>query len=365
MILLSLAFKDLVSEPKRLLSYILTVGSLIAVAVIPLAVGNAYIQQLMRFIPRQDYHHYLLVNSSANSLSDSIIDYKLLENTLNLKNVDYSPQLIRRCNIISGVGSAVTFLRGADLNQLYKFRGVSLRGRMPMNLSEANVGILLAERLNLSINDRVEVELSGRRHVFRVAGILRCNCPYDEEVLVQLKQAWTLIPDLNGKITLVELSGEIDPQKFAYLNIRAIPLQPASQAVTGIVESTFNSVRNWALAIFAMVFASSYFASLKMCVDSIDRVAVLRSIGFSRRRIALFLFYKALTASLISILVGISIGIVASQVIFRAASLVLSIEAYQPPTLTLSDLYLVLTLVGILSVTGSVPSIIRVARMRV
>jgi ABC-type lipoprotein release transport system permease subunit len=365
MILISLAFKDLVSEPKRLLSYILTIGSLIAVAVIPLAVGNAYIEQLMMLIPRQEYHYYLVVNSSANSLSDSLIDYKFLENMLNLKNVDYSPQIIRRCNVASDVGSVVTFLRGADLNQLYKFRGIGLRGRIPMNVSEANVGILLAERLNLSINDHVEVEISGRMHVFKVAGILRCNCLYDEEVLIQLGEAWTLMPDLKGKITLIELSGEIDPQRLAYLNIRAIPLQPASQAVTGIVESTFNTIRNWALAIFAMVFASSYFASLKMCVDSIDRVTILRSIGFSKKRIALFLFYKAMTASLISILVGISIGIVASQAIFRAATLVLSIEAYRPPTLTLSDLYLVLTVVGILSVTGSVPSIIRVARMRV
>jgi ABC-type lipoprotein release transport system permease subunit len=364
MIILQLAFKDLLGEPKHLLSYILTVGSMIAVAVIPLAIGNAYLEQLTGIMPKYSYDHYLVVNASAGTLSESIIDYKLIGDTLKNKGVEGFPQLVGTCKVIKGVESFETFLRGAYLSSLYKFKHVSLRGNIPKNISEVNVGVLLAERLNISVNDEILLEVDGEKHVFRVAGILRCNCPYDEEVLIQLEDVWRLMPDLDGRVTLIEYSGELNSGRLEYLGMRVIPLQPTTQAVTGIVESTFNTIRNWALAICTVVFASSYFASLKICVDSLDRVASLRNIGLSRKKTGLFLFYKALIASLMSILVGISIGIVSSQVIFRALSLILSAEAYKPPILTLSDLALVSIVSSVLSIIGSIPPIVRVSRTR-
>ena len=364
MMILHLAFKDLVGEPKRLLLYILTIGSLIAVVVIPLAIGDAYIEQLTKIMPAQDYYHYLVINSSASSLSDSIIEYRLLEDILKHRNVDFSPQLIRYCRVGSNAEDVETVLRGASLNHLYKFRHISLTGSMPKNMSEVNVGILLAGRLNLSLNDYIEIELGGRRHTLKVAGILRCSCPYDEEVLVQLEDAWRLSPDVDGKITLLEFMGKLDDEGFASLNLRIIPLQPASQAIENIVESTFNTIRSWALAISVTVFISSYFTSLKMCIDSLDRVLTLRSIGLSKRKAALFLFYKALIVSLMSVLVGISIGVASSQIIFRAFSLILSVEAYQPPTLTLNDLSWISAIAGVMSITGSMPSIIRLVKMK-
>ena len=362
MMILHLAFKDLIGEPKRLLSYILTIGSLIAVVVIPLAIGNAYIEQLTRIMPAQDYYHYLVMNSSASSLSDSIIEYKLLEDILKDGSVEAFPQLVRSCKVIKGVESFETFLRGAHLSSLYKFKHVSLRGNTPKSISEVNVGVLLAERLNISVNDEVLLEVDEEKHVFRVAGILRCNCPYDEEALIQLEDAWRLIPDLSGRATLIEYSGELDGGRLEYLGMRVILLQSTTQSVTGIVESTYNTIRNWALAICAVVFVSSYFASLKICVDSLDRVTSLRNIGFSRKKIGLFLFYKVLIASLMSILVGISIGIVSSQVIFRALSLILSAEAYRPPMLTLNDLAWISIVSGVLSVMGSIPPIVKASR---
>ncbi len=362
--ILHLAFKNLIGEPKRLLSYILTIGSLIAVVVIPLAIGNAYIEHLTRIMPAQDYHHYLVINSSANSLSDSIIEYKLLEDILKHRNVDFSPQLIRYCKVGSNAEDVETVLRGASLNHLYKFRHVSLTGSMPKNMSEGNVGILLASRLNLSLNDYIEIELGDGRHTLKVAGILRCSCPYDEEVLVQLEDAWRLSPDVDGKVTLLEFIGKLGDEELASLNLRVMPLQPASQAIENIVESTFNTIRSWALAISVTVFISSYFTSLKMCIDSLDRVLALRRIGFSKRKAALFLFYKASIVSLMSILIGISIGVVSSQVIFRALSLILSVEAYQPPTLTLNDLSWISAAAGMMSITGSIPPIIKLTRMK-
>jgi len=364
MMIIHLAFKDLVSEPKHLLSYILTIGSLIAVVVIPLAIGNAYIEYLTRIMPAQDYHHYLVINSSASSLSDSVIEYRLLEDILRRRNVDSSPQLTRYCKVSSNAGEVETVFRGANLNHLYKFRRVNLHGSTPRNMSEANIGVLLAGRLNVSVDDYIEIVLGGGRHVLRVAGILRCSCPYDEEVLVQLEDAWRMSPDADGKITFLEFTGRLDDGEFASLNLRVMPVQPASQAIEGIVESTFNTIRSWALAISIAVFVSSYFTSLKMCIDSLDRVLVLRSIGFSKKKAALFLFYKALIVSLMSLLVGVSVGIVSSQVIFRALSLILSVEAYQPPTLTLNDLCWVSAAAGTISITGSIPSIIRIARMK-
>jgi len=364
MIILQLAFKDLLGEPKHLLSYILTIGSLIAVAVIPLAIGNAYLEQLTGIMPKYSSNHYLVVNASASTLSESMIDYKLLEDILRNERIEAFPQLVRPCKAIKDVESFWTFLRGAHLSSLYKLKHVSLRGDAPKNISEVNVGVLLAERLNISVNDEILIEVDEGKHVFRVTGILRCNCPYDEEVLIQLEDAWRLIPDLSGRVTLIEYSGELDNGRLEYSGMRVIPLQPATQAVTSIVESTFNTIRNWALAICAVVFANSYSASLKICVDSLDRVASLRNIGLSRRKIGLFLFYKALIVSLMGILVGISLGIVLSQVIFRAFSLALSAEAYRPSTLTLSDLAWISIVSSILSIMGSIPPIVKVSRIR-
>jgi ABC-type lipoprotein release transport system permease subunit len=364
MLILQLAFKDLLGEPKHLLSYILTIGSLVAVAVIPLAIGNAYLEQITGIMPRHSYNHYIVMNSSASTLSESIIDYKLLEDILEGRGFEALPQLVRPCKVIKDVESFETFLRGANLSSLYSFRHVSLRGSIPKNISEANIGVLLAERLNISVNDYLIIEAEDGKHVSKVTGVLRCSCPYDEEVLVQLEEAWRLTPSLDGKVTLIEYSGELDSEQLGYLDLRIIPLQPATQAITNIVESTFNTIRNWALAVCVVVFASSYFASLKICVDSLDRVASLRNIGLSKKKTGLFLFYKALIASLISILAGISIGIASSQVIFRVLSLALSVEAYQPPMLTLNDLTLISAISSVLSVMGSIPPIIKATKIK-
>lgn len=362
--LIQLAFKDLVNEPKHLLSYILTIGSLIAVIVIPISIGNAYTEQLVGIIPRQDPHHYIIINSTASSLMDSILDYDLLKDALERQDVKILPQLIAYCRVTKGYESATTIMRGADLEQLYKFRNIGLRGSIPKNVSEVNVGILLAERLNASINQYIEVELYGEKYVFKVAGVVRCNCPYDEELLMSIREAWRLMPSLTRKAALVELSGRLDIEELKYLNVKVLPIQPASEALMNIVESTFNTIRNWAFAISVIVFFSSYFASLKICSDSLDRVKLLKAIGVSKRKIILFMFYKTMIASLISIIVGISSGIVLSQVIFRVASIILYAEAYKPPMLTLNDISLVTATVTLLSIAGSIPPIVRAGRMR-
>lgn len=181
---------------------------------------------------------------------------------------------------------------------------------------------------------------------FKVSGIIDCGCSSDEEVLMQLFGVWEVKLDSLGKVSFIEVMelGEVDPSILHSLGFKMLDERPFHQAARDLIFKTFNSVRNWSIPVYPLVFVAVYFIAMRIARKSETDVAVLRYIGASRRKAFSYLFYRCLIVEVLGVFVGLAFGVVSAQVVFRLVSIILSTGSYTPPSLDVLD---VVWLIGI------------------
>jgi len=343
---LGLAFKSIVNDPRRSMLYVLTLALLLMVICAPIAIANAYSSQLLEAIPKLASNRLLILNGSACSLSSAPLEYSIVDALRGIGLRKILPQLLVY-STIPGHGDGSAPIRGIEgIEDFYRDRGVKLNGSIPKADLEANVGILLARRIGVGVGDSMQIVLKGERWSLRIVGIVDCECPSDDEILVGLPTLWKMDGDLAGRISLVEVISEgvgdmqrIEEELLTRFDGVAILLErPFNEAATMGVNMTFQSIRGWVAPIYASIALAAYMITWRLTVDSEREVVVLRSIGASKRCALAYLLSKSLLIIVLAAIVGIALGVVSAQLIFRAVSLLLSTGFYQPPSLTPLDL---------------------------
>jgi len=332
----------------------------------PLAVANGYLENLSSIIPDQAPRRVLIMNASARSLFESRLDYSLIDELRSLGFGKTFPQVIFYSKIYFKGNSFDVRVRGVDgLEEFYKENGCRINGSIPSSTSEADVGILLAKRLGIEVGDSLEIDVDGRRSRIEVAGIVDCRCPCDDEVLFTLGDAWRIKPSLESKITLIEVTSIQNANLNALSMKRVKPLaeEPFHEAVGEIIWRTFDSIRNWSAPMYFLILAAMYFVASKISSDSERDLMILRCIGASRGKALAYVFYRSLIVAVLAMVVGLALGLVSAQIIFRLLAVMFSAESYIPPSLGVLDVAHLIALSTLSAVAGIIHPALKASRM--
>jgi len=350
------------SDPRRLLFYILALGFLVMIISAPIAIANGYSKNLSNMIPEIESRRAILLNSSASSLTDSRLDYSMVENLHNLGFKRILPQLLAQVELHFNGKLLPVRARGVEnFENFYTDRSIRVNGSIPSSNLEANIGILLSRKLDLEIGDVVEVIASNNVQKFRIVGIVECGCPCDDELILSLDDLWMLRPNLSEKISFVEVISH-DLRKFDVSGVKVLFEKPFSQASTTLIQETFNSVRSWAITIQLTILVAAYFTASKISMDSERELMILRSIGATRRKAFLYVFFKSIIVTLLAIITGLAFGTVMAQIVFRGLSILLSAESYTPPGLEPFDAFQVIGLSLASALIGSIHPALKASR---
>ena len=352
------------SDSRRLLFYILALGFLVMIISAPIAIANGYSKNLSNMIPEIESRRAILLNSSASSLTDSKLDYSIVENFHNLGVKRILPQLLAHVELRFNDKLIPVRVRGVEsFETFYADRGIRVNGSTPSSNLEANIGILLSRRLDLGIGDIVEIVANNDVQKFRIVGIVDCGCPCDDELILSLEDLWMLKPSLSDKISFVEvISHDHDLEKLNLSSVKAFLEKPFSQASTTLIQETFNSVRNWAITIQLTILVAAYFTASKISMDSERELVILRSIGATRKKAFVYVFFKSIIVSLLAIITGLSFGTITAQIVFRSLSILLSAESYTPPGLEPFDVLWIVGLSLTSALIGSVYPALKASR---
>lgn len=366
-----LSFKSIINDPKQSTLYILTIAFLVMVIVAPTAIANGYSNQLTRLIPPVTGRYILAINSTATSLSDSIIDYSLINNLLEERIDTIIPQLLFYYKINNGSRIENVRIRGIDPGSFYEGRNIQIiEGNKTSIEFKANIGMLLSRRLNITLGDQIELKKSNMTVKLRIAGIVNCRGVCDDELLITIEDAWKIKPEMYGKINFIELKITEKSNITEVVNrlnewigdLKFLQERPFSSAATKLISQTFQSIKNWTLPIYFLIIMATYLVTMKIAADSDKDVALLRSLGASKRKALSFLLSKSLLISTFGVMLGIAFGVTCSQAIFRLISLLLSTGLYNPPNLTIYDTVQILFLAQLSSVLGCIYPAINSAR---
>ncbi len=372
--ILGLAFRSVLNDPRKALLYILTIAFPIMIIFALMAIANGYSSQLSNLIPSYAGNRILVVNSSANSLSDSILEYSIVNELHEMGFKQVFAQILIYSNIMGDQGFLKVNVHGIDdLKRFYQYVSARVNGSMPESDFEANVGILLARRLDLNLGDEIRLIEGENTWTLRIVGMIDCKCPCDYEILTSLEGAWRIRPHLMNKASFIELeiSGDYNFKEVESILMKELHgtsllvERPFRDAAENIINATFNSVKSWSISTCFIVLVATYFVALKLSLDSEKEVLILRYIGASKRTAFSFIFLKSLLLVGLASIIGLAFGVVSAEVGFRILSIIFSTGLYEPPSLTALDILHGLSLIQLFSIIGIIYPSLKASRLEV
>lgn len=208
-----------------------------------------------------------------------------------------------------------------------------LDGRPPVGPTEVAVGVRTLEELEVDIGDRVTAERGGETAELTVVGtvVLPAVGSYagadkttlGEGVLAsqEVLTTWGPTFDPYGVVvqadelrTVEAVVDGIEVAEPAYLAVRA-PSVPSDVQSLERVRST----PLWLTALLAALIALTVVHALVAAVRSRRReIAVLRTLGFTRRQVLSAIAVQAGLIALVGLAIGVPLGLVAGRVAWSA-----------------------------------------------
>lgn len=299
---------------------------------------------------------YLILNKNATALTNSRINPELatqLNNTNQLSHVH--PQKLLTTNLTTHTGNATAIVRGVNNIRAYlNLRNAIINGTAAENLTEANIGIVLANALSIKTGDEIELTLDTAHIKVKITGIFRSQTQSDAEIIIPIETANKLAGNDNT-VSLIEFTIKEDANTQEALNqitqllpenTKLIQTQQLIEFTQQTNMQTLTFLNVWSIAVYAVVAAASYITATRLTAESNYELTMLRALGTKKTQLfTLVLTYTATTA-LIGSLLGVALGTAGTQTastILRWIKPTIDIKPYLEPEQTLQTLLLTLS----------------------
>jgi putative ABC transport system permease protein len=216
---------------------------------------------------------------------------------------------------------------GADSFQLRAIGGdlrdtgfVIREGRMATGPGEAVIAYGLERRLGLHVGDRLPLALSGGRLNLRIVGRYTDGEDEGERAMITLADLRRLEPGAAAGVYAIRLDERADPDAVASSLGAGLP----GAHVT--VEETDTEVFDAFRAAFYVIFLLTLTVGLVNVAgttllgirERTRDLAVLRTLGFTPRQVALSVAAGAAAVALVAGLVGVPLGLLSADLVLQA-----------------------------------------------
>lgn len=314
---------------KRETAYsILVVALLVAVLTSVSSVVNYLNAQVELLAGLSSYsERFVVVNGS--SISDSKLDVKLLYQLRSLQRLDSI--VLEKYAWVKALFNSTLMevpVRGVDsVESLLKARGARLNGSLARSMGEAVIGELLANSHSIGIGAEMILTYNAQNFTVTVVGLFRSRTEIDSEVIVPLETIFNLTDErlasliefsvkrgANVEETLIEVSRAL-PEGVRVVQVR----QPATFAQQINVQ-TVNFLGFWSIAVYAVIASASYVAANELVRESKYEISLTKVLGARGKRIFTLILLCTIVVATLSSIIGISIGLVGTQMVSAALS---------------------------------------------
>lgn len=267
---------------------------------------------------------YLITSRSATSLYDSQVNPDVVNQIQDNANVGYATsQQVTQATLVTEAGNySINLLGVSNLQEYLSQNSASISGSIAQNQSETDIGIILANLASIDVNSSITLALSHRLCQLTVVGITQTSQQSDSEMIMPLATLQALTQNSSGG-SYIEFS--IKPsaeqnQTVASItcalpsNLKITKVQQVQTFVQNIDGQTVEFINTWSIAVYIVMAAAAYVIAARLLDESKYEFFMLRTLGTKKSSAIKLIFSYTLIVALISSIVGITVGIVGTQI---------------------------------------------------
>ncbi len=370
----SLAFKVLFRK-KGTASAIIAVAFLIAILSSTSALVNNLNAETSLFASLPPIGQtYLVTSVGSNSLTDSWVDWNLINLFEGRSGVSYAcSQQILSVRIQTETGVYSINLRAVDdVAAFLKNRHASVSGKVGLGASEAVVGIVLSNMASLGRADDLILFLNNQQIPLNVTAVVRMNDQSDSELILSLDSLQN-ITQVPAKVSFVEFSIDGSGQASKVLD-DLVEILPSDVKIVGVQQTiafakdinnqTVNFISVWSVAVYAVIMGASYVIALRVLNDAKYELFMLRFFGTKKNGIVTLILVYTLVLAFLGSVIGLAIGLVGTQVISTGIRWFLG-NSLLAPFLEPIQALQILLLTGVFSFLGAIYPAVRATQSMV
>ena len=267
---------------------------------------------------------YLLTSKNSTSLSNSQIDPSLINQIQSNPDVNYATsQQITTATLQTEHGSYTVNILGVNNVADYLINNkASINGSVSQTTTETDIGIILANLASTSLNQSVTVAVNNQTTQLTIVGITQTTKQSDTELIMPLAtlQALTqnnhtgsfiefsLKASVAGNQTIENMSQTLP----SYVKIAKV--EQVQTFVQDINNQTINFINVWSIAVYAVITAASFIIATRLIDESKYELYMFRALGAKKKATINLIVLHILIIAFLGSLMGIAIGIVATQV---------------------------------------------------
>ncbi len=336
----SLAFKILFRK-KGTASAIIAIGLLIALLTsVTCLVNNINAQTtaLTQFARIGDT--YILKSQNTASLSDSQVNAALLDELKSNSNIKYatSQQLSPATLTANNQTYEITVHAVDDVKAYLTKNSAYINGTTPKTANEANIGIILSNLADIQKNDNITLTINGQSTQLKIVGVTRTQTQSDTQLILPLTTLQSTTSQ-SSTVSYIEFSVK-DPAKSTQTianltetlppSIQLLNTQQIIPFSSNINDQTVNFINVWSIAIYIVVIAASYVTTSRLISESEYDLYTLRTLGAKKKNTLTLVLTYVLVIGLLSSLLGLSVGLVGTQVASTAVRWILGNSQLAP-----------------------------------
>ncbi len=255
-------------------------------------------------------------------------------------------------------------IRSTNLSKFLEGSKRRLEGEIPREKDEAIAGIFLARVLGAQVGDNLEIQVDGENLNLKITGTVETNTQASTSLFVSENffDGITVEEKLNLATLPYDEIEENSVEKLRDSSGEEVHLLGDTQGfIEEVNRQALSLISFWFLVGCAVVLVGSGVGAARLVEESSEELETLRSIGARKRKSFLLMLLAMTIIALTGSLLGVSLGIVGSQVVSTSASW-LTGGTILTPLLGLQSLLEIAALASASAIAGGLVSLIYMLR---
>jgi ABC-type lipoprotein release transport system permease subunit len=315
--LLSIAVKLLLRHVERTAVTVLMLVPVVALLISSSMVTTGYVQQATAAVSLvQPSDAYLAYQEGSASPLSSSLAYDAFLGVAGSGVTSATPILTIQSVVSEGGGSANSSVLATNMTAFIASRQSIVYGKVAEGLGEVDAGAIIAKILGIKPGDNVTVDALSQSRTLTVVGILNSTDQSDTDLILPLSTAWELWPQTADRISYVEFDTPDQGAISSFSgNMTVIREEGIDQIARSFDAQTSSLLSSWTYVLFALAAAASVAAASRVVTEVSQEFNTVRALGAKLSTARALVFYELLIISAVSVLIGVSMGVVSSSML--------------------------------------------------
>lgn len=315
--MLSLAVKLLLRHIDRTAITVLMLVPVVALLISSNMVASGYLQQASGSVSLvQPSNAYLAYQPGSATPSTGSVSYDAFVR-IEQSGVSSALPLLSFPSVVSdGARSANASVLATNTTAFIKARASIVYGKVADSGSQADAGAIIAKVLDIKVGDVVTVDAFSRTQTLTVVGILNSTDQSDTGLILPLSSVWTLWPQTADRISYVEfVANDQNVASSISGNMTVIREQGIDQIALSFSNQTAGLLSTLTYVLLALSAAAAVAAASRVVTEVSQEYDTVRALGAELRAARSLVLYQLLVISAVSVLIGVSAGIVSTSIL--------------------------------------------------